>query len=199
MRVVCLDLEGVLIPEMWIMVAEATGIDELRLTTRDIEDYDELMRHRLKILSANGISLRDIQREIRSVQPIDGATSFLRSLRERWQAVILSDTFEEFAGPAMEKLDWPFLLCNNLVVDKDSTITDYRLRQPDGKLCAVEAFRSLNLEVFAVGDSFNDISMLRAAHRGFLFKPSAAVCAAHPDLPQYQTHDELLDALIAIE
>ena len=199
MRIVCLDLEGVLIPEMWIMVAEATGIDELRLTTRDIEDYDELMRHRLEILSARKISLRSIQEVIRGVKPIGGAVPFLQSLRERWQVAVLSDTFEEFAGPALEKLDWPFLLCNSLLIDESGMITGYRLRQPDGKLRAVEAFRSLNREVFAIGDSFNDISMLRAAHRGFLFMPSDTVCAANPDLPRYETHAEALEALIAIE
>ena len=182
MRIVCLDLEGVLIPEMWIMVAEATRIDDLRVTTRDIEDYDELMNHRLGILRNRGISLADIQQIIAQVGPLPGAVTFLNGLRRRWQVAILSDTFVEFAGPAMERLGWPFLLCNRLVVDENQR--------------AVQAFRTLNVEVLAVGDSFNDISMLRAADQGFLFTPSDAVCGAHPDLPRYDTHDELLKALI---
>ena len=196
MRIVCLDLEGVLIPEMWIMVAEATRIDDLRVTTRDIEDYDELMNHRLGILRNRGISLADIQQIIAQVGPLPGAVTFLNGLRRRWQVAILSDTFVEFAGPAMERLGWPFLLCNRLVVDENQMITGYELRQDNGKLRAVQAFRTLNVEVLAVGDSFNDISMLRAADQGFLFTPSDAVCGAHPDLPRYDTHDELLKALI---
>jgi phosphoserine/homoserine phosphotransferase len=195
-RVVCLDLEGVLIPEMWIMVAEATRIDDLRVTTRDIEDYDELMQHRLGILEDKKISLADIQQIIGQVSPLPGAVEFLNALRRRWQAVVLSDTFVEFAGPAMEKLGWPFLLCNDLVVDENQMITGYRLRQSDGKKQSVEALKGLNVEVLAIGDSFNDISMLRAADQGFLFKPSDAVCAAHPDLPRHDTHEDLLRALI---
>ena len=196
MRVVCLDLEGVLIPEMWIMVAEATRIDDLRVTTRDIDDYDDLMKHRLEILDSKGISLADIQQIIGQVSPLPGAVEFLNALRRRWQAAILSDTFVEFAGPAMAKLGWPFLLCNTLVVDENQMITGYQLRQPDGKLKAVRAFGTLNVEVLAVGDSFNDISMLRAADQGFLFRPSDAVCRAHPDLPQFDSHETLLKALI---
>ncbi|TFH04648.1 MAG: bifunctional phosphoserine phosphatase/homoserine phosphotransferase ThrH [Spirochaetales bacterium] len=195
MRLVCLDLEGVLIPEMWIMVAEHTGVPELRLTTRDIDDYDELMTHRLRVLSANGISLQDIQAVISTLEPIDGGREFLDALRERYQAVILSDTFAEFAAPAMRRLNQPFLLCNELVTDSQGMIVDYRMRQHEGKREAVKAFKSLNLEVLAVGDSFNDIAMLRAADAGYLFRPSETVRNAYPDLPRFDSHEELLRAI----
>jgi phosphoserine/homoserine phosphotransferase len=196
-RIVCLDLEGVLIPEMWIMIADATGIEELRVTTRDIADYDKLMEHRLAILTRENLTLSAIQEILRAVQPIPGASDFLAELRRRWQVAILSDTFVEFAAPAMECLGYPFLLCNSLVVDDRSMITGYRLRQPNGKLKAIEAFRNLNLEVLAIGDSFNDISMIRSAHGGFLFTPSTTVSDAHPDLPTYHSHTELLESLVA--
>lgn len=192
MDIVCLDLEGVLIPEMWIMVADATATDELRLTTRDISDYDELMRHRIDVLDRRGITLSDIRSAIADVRPLPGAADFLEQLRRRTQVAILSDTFVQFVDGVMDRLGRPFLLCNELVTDERDRVVDYRMRQPDGKRRAVQAFRELNLRVQAVGDSFNDISMIRAAHRGYLFRPSATVIAAHPDLPVSRTHDELL-------
>ena len=192
MQVVCLDLEGVLIPEMWILVADRTATDDLRLTTRDIADYDVLMKHRIGVLRRRGISLADIQAVTSDVAPLPGAAAFLSELRRMTQVAILSDTFVQFVGAAMARLDYPFLLCNELIPDETGMVVDYRLRQPDGKRRAVEAFRGLHLHVQAVGDSFNDISMLRAAHRGFLFRPSDAVVQAHPDLVRTDDHVELL-------
>ena len=197
MDIVCLDLEGVLIPEMWIEVAEATGTEELRVTTRDIADYDELMRYRLGVLATREISLPDIQRITRETLPLDGARRFLADLRQHCQVAILSDTFIQFVAPIMKRLDQPFLLCNELVTDDHGMITDYRLRQKDGKRRAVEAFRRMNLRVQAVGDSFNDISMLRAAHSGYLFRPSETVASAHPDLPRTGDHGELLRIIVS--
>lgn len=195
MDIVCLDLEGVLIPEMWIMVADATATDELRLTTRDISDYDELMRHRIDVLDRRGITLADIRPAIADVQPLPGAADFLDELRRRVQVAILSDTFVQFVGGVMDRLGRPFLLCNELVTDELDRVVDYRMRQPDGKRRAVEAFRELNLRVQAVGDSFNDIGMIRAADRGYLFRPSDTVVAAHPDLPVARTHEGLLEII----
>jgi len=193
--IVCLDLEGVLIPEMWIMVADATATDELRLTTRDISDYDELMRHRIDVLDRRGITLADIRPAIADVQPLPGAADFLDELRRRVQVAILSDTFVQFVDGVMDRLGRPFLLCNELVTDERDRVVDYRMRQPDGKRRAVEAFRELNLRVQAVGDSFNDIGMIRAADRGYLFRPSDTVVAAHPDLPIARTHEGLLEII----
>ncbi len=195
MNIVCLDLEGVLIPEMWIMIAEATATEELRLTTRDISDFDALMRHRINVLGRRGITLADIQEITRDVEPLAGATEFLCDLRQLSQVAILSDTFVQFVSSIMARLDYPLLLCNELLCDEEGTVTGYRLRQEDGKRRAVEAFRDLNLYVQAVGDSFNDISMLRAAHHGFLFRPSETVSNAHPDLTRADDHDELLDRI----
>ncbi|MFP4376263.1 MAG: bifunctional phosphoserine phosphatase/homoserine phosphotransferase ThrH [Spirochaetales bacterium] len=199
MRVVCLDLEGVLIPEMWIELAEQTGIEELRLTTRDIADYDELMKHRIAILERNSITIRDINGVTDRVTPLDGAESFLRDLRSEYQVAILSDTFVQFAGPVMKRLGYPFLLCNSLEIDDRGMITGYALRQHDGKRRAVEAFRSLNVSVAAVGDSFNDISMLRAADVGVLFRPSETVRSAHEDLDTADSHPDLSKKLLQWE
>ncbi|TVR01293.1 MAG: bifunctional phosphoserine phosphatase/homoserine phosphotransferase ThrH [Spirochaetaceae bacterium] len=195
MRLVCLDLEGVLVPEIWISVAEVTGIPELRLTTRDIPDYDELMNHRLGILDREGIRLPDIQAVIETLDPLPGAAPFFEALRARTQAVILSDTFVQFAGPLMKKLRFPTLFCNELLVDSEGKITGYRLRQADGKRHAVTAFRSLNLQVIAVGDSYNDLSMIRAANAGALFHPPDTIVAEHPDLPVFRDYDALLSFL----
>ncbi|MFW5683772.1 MAG: bifunctional phosphoserine phosphatase/homoserine phosphotransferase ThrH [Spirochaetota bacterium] len=195
MNIVCLDLEGVLIPEMWIAVAEATGTSELRLTTRDISDYDELMQRRIAILRREGISLPDIQAITRDLAPLEGAAGFLQALRSHCQVAILSDTFVQFVAPIMARLGHPFLLCNELVTDSAGMIVDYRLRQPNGKKPAVIAFRELNLRVQAVGDSFNDIEMLREADRGYLFRPSDTVVNAHPDLPRTDDHRELLEMI----
>ena len=197
MTIVCLDLEGVLIPEMWIRVAEATGVKELRVTTRDIEDYDELMQYRLKILAERNISLPDIQRAIADVRPLNGAVDFLKDLRSQRQVAILSDTFVEFVTGIMAQLDWPLILCNELETDGSGMITNYRLRQPEGKRQAVEAFKVMNLKTIAAGDSFNDIAMIRSADVGVLFRPSEKVMETHPDLPVANDYETLLSELLA--
>jgi len=179
MDVACLDLEGVLVPEIWIRVAETTGIEELRLTTRDIADYDQLMRHRLRLLDANGIGLELIQEVIAAMGPMDGAADFLNWLRARFQVVILSDTFYEFAMPLMAQLGYPTLLCHRLRVDSDH-ITGYTLRQPDSKRAAVRVFHHLNYRVVATGDSYNDVAMLAEADAGILYRPPANVIAEFP-------------------
>ena len=197
MTIVCLDLEGVLMPEMWIRVAEATGVKELRVTTRDIEDYDELMQYRLKILAEQNISLPDIQRAIADVRPLGGAIDFLKDLRSQRQVAILSDTFVEFVTGMMAQLDWPLILCNELETDDSGMITTYRLRQPEGKRQAVEAFKAMNLKTIAAGDSFNDIAMIRSADVGVLFRPSEKVMETHPDLPVANDYETLLTGLLA--
>jgi phosphoserine/homoserine phosphotransferase len=191
MEVVCLDLEGVLVPEVWINVAEKTGIEDLRLTTRDVADYDELMRHRLRTLDAHNLLLSDIQAVIATMAPFPGAFEFLRWLDRNFQTVILSDTFYDFARPLMAQLGFPVLFCHNLEVDEAGRITDYQLRLPNQKKAAVDAFHSLNLAVFAGGDSYNDTAMLLAADTGVLFRPPAKVADAFPGLPVTQTFEEL--------
>ncbi len=183
MRIVCLDLEGVLVPEIWINVAEKTGIEELRLTTRDIPDYDVLMRKRLGILDQHQLKLPAIQEVIGGMQPLEGAKAFLDELRCEYQVIILSDTFQEFAAPLMRQLGWPTLFCNTLEVEKDGRISGYCLRQQDGKRKAVEALISLNMQIVAAGDSYNDISMLQSAHAGVLFCPPENIIAEYPELP----------------
>lgn len=195
MELVCLDLEGVLVPEIWIAVSEKTGIEELRLTTRDISDYDKLMSHRLGILDREGILLKNIQDVIDTLEPLEGAYDFTRRLREESQLVILSDTFEQFAAPLMRKLELPTLFCNTLVVEDNGRIAGYRLRQIDGKRKAVEAFRSMGLRVFAAGDSYNDVSMLKAAHQGMLFRAPESIKEEFPGFSTSETHDELLSGI----
>lgn len=195
MKLVCLDLEGVLVPEIWIGVAERTGIEELRLTTRDISDYDVLMTRRLEILRENDLGIGDIHEVIGTLDPLPGALEFLRRLRESVQVAILSDTFYQFASPLMRKLEWPSLYCNYLEIDAEGRVTAYRLRQPDQKRAAVRAFRSLEFEVVAAGDSYNDLSMLTEADRGVLFRPPDSLVAEYPQFPVTHTHDDLLDAL----
>ena len=163
MRMVCLDLEGVLVPEIWIAFSEATGIPELRRTTRDEPDYDKLMRFRLELLAKNNLKLADIQRVISGMEPLPGAQEFTEAVKEKTQLVILSDTFEQFAKPLMAKLHWPTLLCNSLVTGPDGAVTGYKLRQQNGKREVVKAFKSLNMTIFAAGDSFNDLAMIREA------------------------------------
>jgi phosphoserine/homoserine phosphotransferase len=192
MRIVCLDLEGVLVPEIWIAFADAAGIPELRRTTRDEPDYDTLMRFRLAILEKNRLRITDIQRVIAGMEPLPGACEFTRALRERAQLIILSDTFGQFARPLMEKLTWPTLFCNSLVCDANGAITGYRLRQRNGKREAVKAFKSINMEVFAAGDSFNDLAMIREADAGCLFRAPEAICRDNPAIPCVDTYDELL-------
>ena len=188
---IALDLEGILVPEVWIAVAENTGIAELRLTTRDISDYDVLMRRRLAILRENGLRLPDIQGVIAGMQPLPGAEALLAGLQTRYQAVILSDTYYEFAAPFMQKLGWPTLLCNSLTVDGDGSIVDYCLRIPDGKRHAVLGFKQLNFTVVAVGDSYNDTSMLAEADLGILFRPSENVVRSFPQFPVTVDYDAL--------
>ena len=193
--IACLDLEGVLVPEIWINVAEATGIDELRLTTRDIADYDQLMHHRFEILDQHGLGLHDVTDVIAGMRPYDGACEFIQWLRRHHQVVILSDTFAEFAGPLMTQLGNPTIFCHNLVVDGDRLV-DYRLRLREQKPACVLAFRDLGFATFAMGDSFNDASMLKAADVGILFRPPPRVMADLPELPVVETYDQAR-ALIA--
>jgi phosphoserine / homoserine phosphotransferase len=196
MHLVCSDLEGIFLPEIWIRFAEKTGIQELRLTTRDISDYDVLMKHRLKILRERGLKLPDIQAVIAEMEPLDGALEFLSWVRSAAQILVVSDTFVEFAGPLMKKLGYPTLLCNRLTVASDGTISDYRLRQPDGKRKVAEAVRGLNYTVIGVGDSYNDISMLTAADHGILYRPPENVRREHPAFP-VATEFASLRAMIA--
>ncbi|MCG8478323.1 MAG: bifunctional phosphoserine phosphatase/homoserine phosphotransferase ThrH [Spirochaetales bacterium] len=195
MRLVCLDLEGVLVPEIWQGVAADTGVAELNLTTRDIPDYHKLMRKRLTILRREGVTLPRVQAVAEAMRPLEGAKEFLDELRARVQVAILSDTYAEFASPLMQRLGWPLLLCNTLSVDGAGLITDYHLRQEEGKLHAVRAFRTLNLEVYAAGDSYNDLSMILAADKGAFFRPPESIVAEHPDVPVCRTYQELLTFL----
>jgi phosphoserine/homoserine phosphotransferase len=190
----CLDLEGVLVPEIWIGVAERSGIAELRLTTRDVPDYDELMTRRLRILDEHGLGLPDIQAVIGAMSPLPGAREFLDGLRERMQVVILSDTFYQFAQPLMRQLGWPTLFCNTLEVEAGGRVRGYRLRQRDGKRCAVQAFKGLNFRVVAAGDSYNDTTMLAEAHAGVLFRPPDNVAREFPQFPVTRSYGELREA-----
>ncbi len=191
MHVVCCDLEGVFVPEIWINVAEKTGIEALRLTTRDISDYNVLMRKRLAILDANGLKLQDIQAVIATMEPLTGALAFLDWMRSVSQVIIVSDTFVQFADPLMQKLNRPTLFCNTLQVAPDGKVIDYHLRQPDGKRKVVEGLQSMNFKVVAMGDSYNDITMLQTAERGFLFRPPANVIDEYPQFPVTTDYNEL--------
>ncbi|MBW2366648.1 MAG: bifunctional phosphoserine phosphatase/homoserine phosphotransferase ThrH [Deltaproteobacteria bacterium] len=195
MYIVCSDLEGVFVPEIWINVAEKTGISELRLTTRDISDYDVLMTKRLEILKENGLKLKDIQDVIETMDPLPGARVFLDWLRQRTQVVIVSDTFTQFASPLMAKLGWPTLFCNTLVIDSTGAVADYQLRQQDGKRHVVESLKALRYTIIAMGDSYNDISMLKTADRGILFRPPENVIEEYPEFPVTHTYDEIKPAL----
>jgi len=195
MHLVCLDLEGVLIPEIWINFAEDTGISELRMTTRDEPDYNVLMRKRLAILDREGLKLPDIQKVIGGMDPLPGAMEFLEELRSKTQVIILSDTFEEFAKPLMKKLRWPTLFCNSLVVDGEGRITDFTLRQQDGKKKAVEAFKSTGTRLFAAGDSYNDVTMLLGADKGALFKSPLTIQKEFPQLPAVDEYGELMSLI----
>ncbi|MDR0322491.1 MAG: bifunctional phosphoserine phosphatase/homoserine phosphotransferase ThrH [Treponema sp.] len=195
MNMVCLDLEGVLVPEIWISFAEATGIPELRRTTRDEPDYDKLMNFRLDLLKKNNLKLADIQRVISGMEPLSGAVDFARTLREKTQLVILSDTFEQFAQPLMAKLSFPTLLCNSLKIDGDGNVTGYALRQQNGKREAVKAFKSMNMRIFAAGDSFNDLAMIREADSGCLFRAPQAIREKCSDLKCYDTFDDMLEEI----
>ncbi len=192
MHLVCLDLEGVLVPEIWIEFSRATGISELTRTTRDEPDYSKLMRFRMDILDRNGLKLPDIQKVIGGMDPLPGALEFLDELRSLTQVVILSDTFSQFAQPLMRKLAWPTLFCNTLEIDTAGRITGFRLRQNDGKRTAVDAFHSMNMKILAAGDSFNDLSMIRAADSGVLFRSPQAIRDANADLPAVEQYADLL-------
>ena len=195
MDIICLDLEGVLVPEIWIAFSEATGIPELRRTTRDEPDYDKLMRFRLSILREHGLGLPEIQRTISGIDPLPGAEEFLTALRDRNEAVILSDTFTQFASPLMKKLGRPTLFCNTLEVSPSGEITGYRLRTQKTKLSTVRAFQSIGYDTIAVGDSFNDLEMIRAGKAGFLFRTTDAIRQANPDLPAFTEYEDLLEAI----
>ena len=191
MYVICSDLEGVFVPEVWINVAEKTGIPELRLTTRDISNYDVLMKQRIKIMAEHGLKLKDIQNVIATIRPMEGALKFIGWLKEITQLIIVSDTFRQFADPLMKQLNRPTLFCHNLVVDENDNITGYTLRQKDPKRKVVEALQSLEYKVIAFGDSYNDVSMLQKADVGILFRPPQNVIDDYPQLPVTQNYDEL--------
>ena len=197
MNIVCLDLEGVLVPEIWIAFSEASGIPELRRTTRDEPDYNKLMNFRLNILKEHGLGLKEIQAVIARIDPMPGAREFLDALRSETQAVILSDTFTQFAKPLMEKLGWPALFCNELEVAPDGMVTGFRMRCQQSKLTTVKAFQSCGFETIAVGDSFNDLGMIQAGKAGFLFRSTEAIQKAHPELPAFTEYDDLLKAIRA--
>ena len=195
MNVVCLDMEGVLVPEIWIAFAEASGIPELKRTTRDEPDYDKLMTWRLGILKEHGLGLKEIQATIATIDPLPGAKEFLDKLRSETQVIILSDTFEQFAKPLMEKLGWPTIFCNTLEVGENGEITGYKMRCEKSKLTTVKALHSCGFDTIAAGDSFNDLGMIQASKAGFLFKSTQAIKADHPELPAFEEFDELLHAI----
>ena len=195
MYITCLDMEGVLVPEIWIAFAEASGIPELKRTTRDEPDYNKLMEYRLGILRQHKLGLKEIQAVIATIDPLPGAKEFLDALRAETQVLILSDTFEQFAQPLMRKLGWPTLFCNSLEVAPDGAITGFHMRCPQSKLTTVKALQSIGFTTIAAGDSFNDLGMIQASKAGFLFKSTDAIKAAHPELPAYERFDDLLAAI----
>ena len=195
MNIVCLDLEGVLVPEIWIAFAEASGIPELKRTTRDEPDYDKLMNWRLGILKERGLGLKEIQETIAKIDPIPGAKEFLDELRSMTQVIIISDTFTQFASPLMEKLGWPTIFCNSLEVAEDGEITGFKMRCEQSKLTTVKALQSIGYETIASGDSHNDLGMIRASKAGFLFKSTDQIKADNPELEAFETYDELMAAI----
>ena len=195
MNIVCLDLEGVLVPEIWIAFSEATGIPELKRTTRDEPDYDKLMNFRLDILRQHGLGLKEIQETIEKIDPIPGAKEFLDELRSLTQVIIISDTFSQFAGPLMKKLGYPTIFCNSLEVADDGEITGFKMRCEKSKYTTVKALQSIGYDTMASGDSHNDLGMIQASKAGFLFKSTDEIKAEYPDIPAYETYDELLGAI----
>jgi len=195
MDIVCLDLEGVLVPEIWIAFSEKTGIPQLRITTREEPDYDKLMKYRMNILKEHNLALKDIQDVIATIKPLEGAREFLDKVREITQVVILSDTFTEFAKPLMKQLGWPTILCNSLVIDDKGMLAGIRLRQQDGKRKAIDAFRSMNFRTFAAGDSYNDLTMIRKADKGCLFRAPQNILKEEPDLKLCTTYDEFFEEI----
>ncbi len=197
MNIVCLDLEGVLVPEIWIAFAEATGISELKRTTRDEPDYDKLMAWRLDVLAEHGLGLKEIQQVIATIDPLPGAKEFLDALRAQTQVIIVSDTFTQFAQPLMAKLGWPTIFCNELEVAADGAITGFRMRCPESKLTTVRGLQSIGFDTIASGDSFNDLAMIRASKAGFLFRSTPAIVADNPDLAVFEEYGDLLTAIEA--
>lgn len=197
MEIVCLDLEGVLVPEIWIAFAQASGIPELKRTTRDEPDYDKLMQYRIDILKEHGLGLKDVQDVIAKIDPLPGAKEFLDQLREETQVIIISDTFKEFAKPLMKKLGWPTIFCNSLVVSEAGEITGFTMRIEQSKLTTVKALQSIGYDTIASGDSYNDLGMIQASKAGFLFRSTEQIKKDHPELPAYETYDELLAAIEA--
>ena len=195
MKLICLDLEGVLVPEIWVAFAEASKIPELKKTTRDEPDYDKLMRWRLSVLKEHGLGLKEIQETIASIDPLPGAKEFLDELRSFAQVIIISDTFTEFAQPLMKKLGWPTIFCNSLVVAEDGEITDYKMRVENSKLTTVRALQSIGFETVASEDSYNDLGMILAGKSGFLFRTTEQIKADYPQIPALETYEELLNAL----
>ena len=195
MHIVCLDLEGVLVPEIWIAFSEASGIPELRRPTRDEPDYDKLMRWRIGILKEHGLGLKDIQKTIATIDPLPGAKEFMDTLRSETQVIILSDTFEQFASPLMKKLGWPTIFCNTLEVGENGEITGYKIRVPQSKLSTVKALQSVGFDTIASGDSYNDLAMIQASKAGFLFRTTEKIRADYPDLPAFESYDDLLQAI----
>ena len=195
MNIVCLDLEGVLVPEIWIAFSQASGIPELKRTTRDEPDYNKLMNWRLGILKERGIGLKEIQQIIATIDPLPGANDFLNALREMTQVVIVSDTFTQFSAPLMKKLGWPTIFCNSLIVAEDGSIAGFKMRIENSKLSTVRAFQSIGFETIAAGDSYNDLDMILNSNAGFLFRSTEKIKADYPELPAYEEYDELLEAI----
>ena len=195
MNIVCLDLEGVLVPEIWVAFAEETRIPELKKTTRDEPDYDKLMKWRLGILKEHGLGLKEIQKTIAKIDPMPGAKEFLDELRSMTQVIIISDTFTQFAAPLMKKLGWPTIFCNSLEVAENGEITGYRMRVENSKYSTVKALQSIGFETIASGDSHNDLGMIKASKAGFLFKSTEQIKKDNPELPAYETYDELMEAI----
>ena len=198
MDIVCLDLEGVLVPEIWIAFAKESGIDELKKTTRDEPDYDKLMRWRIGVLKEHGLGLKQIQDVIAKIDPIPGAREFLDELRSLTQVIIVSDTFSQFAKPLMEKLGWPTIFCNSLEVAQDGEIIGFKMRCKQSKLTTVKALQSIGFDTIASGDSYNDLGMIKAGKAGFLFKSTDKIIADNPDIPAYETYEELMTAIKAV-
>ncbi len=197
MNIVCLDLEGVLVPEIWIAFSKASGIPELKRTTRDEPDYDKLMRWRIGILNDHGLGLKEIQQTIETIEPMEGAKAFLDELRERTQVLILSDTFTQFAHPLMKKLGMPTIFCNSLIADESGKITGFQMRCAQSKLSTVKALQSIGFETIAAGDSYNDLGMIQASKAGFLFRSTEKIQTDHPELPAFETYEDLKAAIFA--
>lgn len=198
MFITCLDLEGVLVPEIWIAFANATGIEALKKTTRDEPDYDKLMKYRLDILDKHGLGLKEIQDVIATIDPMPGAKEFLDELRSFCQVIIISDTFTQFAAPLMKKLGWPTIFCNSLVIGENGKVVDFKMRCEKSKYTTVKALQSIGYETIASGDSYNDLGMIKASKAGFLFKSPESIKKDNPEIPTFETYDELLNAIKAV-